>query len=127
MSSLTIRSIARMTRSTRRASPSRIISAKVTGTICRDRPNLSFNQPQCYALRLSRSPSHGASITTRVAHATEVEIASVNLKCGQSFNAMKSRPRIWNSIISTDPIGPGPTSQQRVAPRTPTSPPNTDL
>jgi hypothetical protein len=103
-SSLSIWSMAFMTRVAFAPSSSLSIRPCAFGTICHDRPNLSFSQPH----RLGAPPSavsfaHSASISCWVSHPTKNEMASVNLNCGPALSAMNRWPSSSNSTDMTFP------------------------
>jgi hypothetical protein len=83
---------AAITRSVFPASWSCIISPRADGTICQDRPNLSFSQPHCPCSPPSESLSQKPSSSACVRQLTDSEMASVNLKYGPPFNAWKRCP-----------------------------------
>src|SRR4029077_1164061 len=84
-----------------------IIAYEAVGTICHERPNLSFSQPHCCAR--SSPPSHSLSqqrsTSAWVLHLTTKEIASVNLKCGPPLSAVNSWPSRRKLTVIADPSG----------------------
>src|SRR5208282_1474319 len=105
MSILSILSIAFMTLSNFSASLPFIISPKTVGTICHERPYLSFSQPHLPSSPPSESFSHNLSNSSCVSQFTKSDMASENLKCGPPFNAMNSCPLSWNVTTITVPFG----------------------
>src|SRR4030095_10980527 len=89
-------------------------SLKTVGTICHDNPYLSLRQPHRDFCPPAESFSHNSSTSSCVLQSTPNEMASVNLKCGPPFNAMKSSPSSWNVAVMTVPLGPGPAPPYRV-------------
>src|SRR5262250_951285 len=82
-----------------------IISPNTLGTICQDRPYLSFSQPHTPLSPPSDSFSQNSSISFCVSQLTINEMASLNLKCGPPFSAINSCPAISNVEVMTDPLG----------------------
>src|ERR1700730_16174603 len=87
---------------------------KSDGTICHDKPYLSFSQPHLCFCPPSESFSHSSSTSCCVSQVTKNEMASVNLKCGPPLSAINSCPSRWNVPVITVPFGPGPASPYRV-------------
>src|SRR5215813_11530120 len=80
------------------------------GTICHDKPYLSFNQPHLLSSPPSVSFSQNSSTSFCVSQFTTNDTASVNLNCGPPFNPTNSCPRSSNFAVITEPLGPGPPS-----------------
>src|SRR5229473_1754010 len=103
MSSLTILSMACMTRCDFAESLLLISSPNTVGTICHDTPNLSLSQPHCTSLPPAESFFQYLSTSACVLQFTTNETASLSLKCGPPLSAMNSCPSSWNSMVITDP------------------------
>src|SRR5262245_51050098 len=86
---------------------------KTVGTICHDKPYLSFSQPHMLSSPPSVSLSQNSSTSSCVSQFTTNDMASVNLNCGPPFNATNSCPFNWKLAVITDPLGPGPASPYR--------------
>src|SRR4030088_1588029 len=100
------------------ASLSCSILPNTEGTICHDRPYLSFSQPHLCFSPPSESLSHSSSTSCCVSQFTKNDIAGEKLNCGPPFSAKKSCPSSWNVADITAPFGPGPPSPYRVTPTT---------
>src|SRR5881396_1718248 len=105
MSSLTILSMACMTRCDFAASLSLNNSPKTVGTICQESPYLSLSQPHCASLPPADNFCQKLSTSACVLQFTTNDMASVNLKCGPPLRATNSCPSSWNSTVITDPFG----------------------
>src|ERR671931_1470375 len=81
MSIFFILSIASMTRCDFLESGSASSLLRIVGTICHDRPYLSFNQPHAASWPPSVSFAQNSSTSCCVSQFTTSEIASVNLNC----------------------------------------------
>src|SRR6266404_4021691 len=103
ISSLTILSMASMTRCDLAASLLPSNSPNTVGTICHDRPYLSLSQPHCTSFPPAESVFQNRSTSACVLQLTTNEMASVNLKCGPPLSARKSCPSSWNSTVITEP------------------------
>ena len=95
------------------ASGSLSSSPKTEGTICHDRPNLSFSQPHWLSSPPSVSFPHSSSTSACVSQFTKNEMASVKVNRGPPFSAMNSWPSSSKVAVMTDPCGPGPPSPYR--------------
>src|SRR4051812_11260333 len=89
------------------------IWSRADGTTCHERPYLSFSQPHLDFSPPSESFCQNQSTSSCVSQLMNNDMASVNLKCGPPFNAMKSCPSTWNVPVMTVPFGPGPASPYR--------------
>src|SRR3989441_368562 len=105
MSIFFIFSIAAMTRFDFSGSLSCSISTKTVGTTCHETPNLSLSQPHWTSSPPAESFSQKWSTSSWVWQFTTSDIASVNLKSGPPFNAVKSCPSRSNATVMTDPFG----------------------
>src|SRR5712692_4551557 len=85
-------------------------SPRAEGTICHDKPYLSFSQPHGPSSPPSESFSHNSSTSSCVLQSTKNDMASVNLYCGPPFSAVNSCPSSRNVAVMTVPCGPGPAS-----------------
>src|SRR5215469_1985768 len=110
MSILSICSIAFMTHCDLRGSLSPSSSPSALGMICQERPNLSFNQPHRDFWPPAESFSQSSSTSCCVSTLTNIETASVNLKCGPPFSTMNFWPSISKVAVMTEPFWPGPAS-----------------
>src|SRR5213078_435058 len=100
--------IAFMTRCDRTGSGSLTYFSRIVGVICHDNPYLSLSQPQTFVAPPAESFSQYSSTSACVSQLTTNETDSLNLNSGPPFSAVKSRPSSSNSIVMTEPAGPGP-------------------
>src|SRR5713226_3312754 len=96
------------------ASLSCSILPKTDGTICHDRPYLSFSQPHLCFSPPSESFFHRSSTSCCVLQFTKNDMAGEKVNCGPPFSAKNSCPSSWNVADITVPFGPGPASPYRV-------------
>src|SRR6202521_6202292 len=103
-----------MTRFAFSASLSCNILPRTEGTICHDRPYLSFSQPHRWFSPPSESFSHSSSTSCCVSQFTKNDIAGEKVNCGPPFRPKNSCPSSWNFTDNTVPLGPGPPSPDRL-------------
>src|ERR1041385_820891 len=71
---------------------------KAEGTICHDRPNLSFNQPHLPFSPPCESFSQNSSTSCWLSQLTRNDIASVNLNFGPALRPINCWP--WSSNVT---------------------------
>src|SRR2546425_13330118 len=86
------------------------IFGNTVGTICHDKPYLSFSHQHLSFFPPLESFSHNSSTSLCVSQFTTNEMASVNLNCGPPFSATNSCPSSWTAAVMTVPLGPGPSA-----------------
>src|SRR5262249_37075103 len=82
-----------------------IISIRAVGITCHETPNLSLSQPHWTSSPPAESFVQKWSTSACVWQFTTSEIASVNLKIGPPFSAVKSCPSSSKATVMTDPLG----------------------
>src|SRR2546430_13731093 len=97
-----------MTLCERSRSGSASSSDRAVGTICHDRPNLSFNQPQGPSSPPSESLLQNASTSSWFLHVTWNEIASLNVNSGPPFKVTNFCPSSSKLTVITVPSERGP-------------------
>src|SRR5260370_16869609 len=85
------------------------ILPKAEGTICQDRPYLSFSQPHLSFFPPSESFSHNSSTSCCVSQFTKNDTAGVKVNCGPPFSAKKSCPSLCNVAHTPVPLHPAVT------------------
>src|SRR2546425_9647662 len=88
-------------------------SCSSVGTICHDRPNLSFSQPQGPSSPPSENVLQNVSTSSWVSQLTWNEIASLNVNSGPPFRATNSCPSSSKLTVITIPSGRGPAEPYR--------------